>query len=97
MTLMNLLDPVAFKWELLCLQLGVPLSDLKNIESNPMKFSGAPKTFLQDGLYIWLQQEPKQHTISVLCQALKEAVMDEEVLSKEIERKLKSRKGMAKI
>lgn len=91
---MNLLRQVASKWEILCLQLGVPQGDLNNIASNPMRFSGAPLTFLQDALYSWLQGRDDQRTISALCTALRSDVVDEEVLSHEVERKLRAHKGL---
>lgn len=90
---MRVLDPVAYKWDVLCLQLGVSQGDLKNIAANAMRIPGAPKTFLQDALYAWLQQQNDQCTISALCTALQSDVVDEEVLSHEVEVKLKAHQG----
>ena len=92
-TLMNLLQPVAYRWNDLCLQLGVLQSDLNNIAANPMRMSGAPNTFLQDGLYIWLQKEPASCTIPALCEALKSPAVDETALANEVEERLKRHKG----
>lgn len=92
-TLMRVLDPVAYKWDVLCLQLGVPEGDLKNIAANAMRIPGAPKTFLQDAIYTWLQQQNDQCTISSLCTALRSDVVDENVWSHEVEVKLKVHKG----
>ena len=93
-SLMNLLRPVAHKWETLCVQLGVSMGDIKNIGANPMKFSGAPLTFLQDGLYVWLQNSPgPKRSISALCDVLKGPVISEVTLGVEVEKHLKGAKG----
>ena len=88
---MNLLDPVAHKWELLCLQLGVPQSDLSNIAADPMRLAGAPKTHLQDGLYVWIKKGGEDCTVSALCGALEGPSVDEPVLASELKMKLNNR------
>lgn len=95
MVLMNLLRPVAFKWESLCLQLGISQGDLNNISCNPMKIAGAPLSFLQDALYSWMQQsDDDRHTIAVLCEALRANAVGEEVLAGRVETELKAHKGI---
>ena len=96
---MNLLRPVAARWYVLCIQLGVSHGDLDNIAANPLKLAGAPLTFLQDGLYVWLQQDPpSKRTISALCDVLRSPVMDENRLCREVAESLNRRsKGIAKI
>lgn len=88
---MNLLDPVAFKWDLLCLQLGVPQSDLNNIVADPMRLAGAPRTHLHDGLYVWIKKGGSNCTVLALCDALEEASVDEPVLASELRMKLNNR------
>ena len=90
--LMNLLDSVAYKWDQLGIQLEVPYTDLKNIEANPMRMAGAPKTFLQDALYMWMQRGGDMCTILALCEALKSESVDEEVLAAQVEQRLRSRR-----
>ena len=91
---MNALAPVASKWNPICLQLGVPYSKLLNIEAQPMRLSGAPRTFLQDGLYEWLQRSTGTRTITSLCTALKEPSVGEPVVAIEVEETLRNHRGM---
>jgi hypothetical protein len=57
-----------------------------------MKFHGAPVTFLQDALYVWLQHQ-HQCTVSTLCAALRSDIVDEVVLSHDVESRLRARRG----
>ena len=90
---MNLLNPVAARWDIICLQLGVSQSDLNNISANPMKYHGAPKTYFQDALHAWLQKNPDTCTISVLCGALRSESVGEVVLARNVETSLRARRG----
>ena len=87
---MNLLRPVAVKWELFCVQLGVPHTEVKLIAADPLKLVGGLLACFQHALSYWLQQP---RSISLLCDALRSEVIDEEVLATEVEAKLKARKG----
>lgn len=91
--LMVLLRPVADRWDIFCLQLGVMHTELRLIAANPTRMAGAPLTFLQDSLYAWLHGANGQCTISVLCDALRSEVVEEGVLSVTVEEKLKARRG----
>lgn len=56
-----------------------------------MLMSGAPLSYMQEALYIWLQQKPPDKswpTISHLCKALKTDVIDEDVLAADVEKAL---------
>ena len=91
--LMNLLRPMASRWDCLCLQLGVLQSDLNNISAQPSRIPGAPVTFLQDGLYAWLQQGHKACTITALCAALESPSVADLTLSGHVKIELRSHKG----
>ena len=91
--LTNLLQPMASRWDCLCLQLGVLQSDLNNISAQPSRSHGAPWTFLQDGLYAWLQQGHKACTITALCAALESPSVADLTLSGHVKIKLRSHKG----
>ncbi len=92
-TLVNLLEEVAHKWDAVCLQLGVPMSKIKNIQANLQLLSGGPRAYFQNGLFEWLYSSSPEHpcTISNLCSALKVPSVDEEVLANRVEMMLKSR------
>jgi len=92
-TLVNDLAPVAHKWNFICLQLGVPQSTLVNIEAQPMRLTGAPQTYLQDGLFEWLRGRSSSRTITDLCNALVAPSVGENVLAEKVEESLKRKKG----
>ncbi len=93
-TLVNLLVEVAHKWDAVCLQLGVPMSKIKNIQANLHLLSGGPRAYFQDGLYEWLHCASPERpcTISTLCSALKAPSVDEKVLANCVEMKLNNRR-----
>ncbi len=77
---MRLLRPVAAEWELLGVQVGVAPNELRIIKSKPLLLATAPLSFLQETLYVWLQQRPPERswpTVRVLCDALKSELMGE--------------------
>ena len=92
-TLVNLLDEVADRWHDLCLQLGVPNSTLRSIEARPLLLTGAPKTWLREGLSTWLESGASQQscTISALCDALRQPSLDEGVLADQVQLQLNNR------
>ena len=88
---MEVLRPVAPKWNLLGLQLGIPMSEIQIVMAKPLLMSGAPLSYMQEALFIWLQQKPPDKpwpTISHLCTVLKTDVIDEDVLAAEVEKAL---------
>lgn len=88
---MELLRPVAPKWNLLGLQLGIPMSEIQIIMAKPMLMTGAPLSYMQEALYIWLQQKPPDYpwpTISHLCKVLKSDVIDEDILASQVKEAL---------
>ena len=91
--LVDLLIPIASKWDILCLQLGILQSTINNILADPLKLSGAPRSFLQGGLYAWLQRGLGVCTITALCKALEAPSVAEFVLRNHVETKLKNHKG----
>lgn len=85
--LMKLLRPVSPKWNLLGPQLGIPMTEIQIIMAKPMLIPGAPLSYMQEALYVWLQQKPPNYslpTVSQLCAALRTDVIDEAILSEEI-------------
>ena len=89
-TLVNLLIGVAEKWDAVCLQLGVPMSKIRNITANPMLLSRGPRGYLQEGLYEWLHGG-SPCTASALCTALREDSVDEAVLASRVQTELNNR------
>ncbi len=83
--LMNVLEPVASKWDSICLQLGVPQSTLSNIQAKPTLLAGAPQTFLRSGLYEWMRSGAETCTVSSLANALRTPSVNEVFLANEIE------------
>lgn len=93
-TLIRLLRPVAIKWEAFCVQLGVPFTEVQLIRQSPILFSGAPVSFFQEALQLWLSQR-KGCTISTLCAALRSDPVDANELAGQVEKELRNYKGLA--
>ncbi len=61
-------------------QLGVSPGDLQTIKATPSNYATAPMSFLQDSLYLWLQQGPPNKywpTVRELCDVLESEVIGE--------------------
>ena len=82
---MEELHCIAPKWQIFCVQLGVPNGELNVIAAKPLLLAGAPVTFLQDALDYWIC---KAHpTLNILCEALKSKVVGESTLAVHFEAK----------
>ena len=93
-TLVNELRGIAYKWMVFGQQLGLSMGELQNISASPMLLSGAPVTFLQQVLYVWLHFEPPTHswpTITDLCESLSSPAVEEEVLGAQVRQRLSQR------
>ena len=89
-SLVNVLAPVAYKWEQLALQLGFEYDAVQNIKAKTSLIPGAPQSYLQDVLGLWLKHKPPTQeypTKSSLIQALQSESMDEMVLAKAVQEK----------
>ena len=91
--LMTLLDPVAHRWNDLCLQLGVPLTELRIIEARPTLIPGAPRSYLREGVFEWLNRGSAQQpcTVTNLCNALRANPLDENTLAEQVKMALNNR------
>ena len=85
--LMRELYPLAPKWQIFGVQLGVPTSELSIIAAKPLLISGAPLTFLQDALNYWICETHPACTVNSLCDVLKSEVMGEGTLAVQVEGK----------
>ena len=93
--LVDLLIEVAGKWDAVCLHLGVSMPTIRNISASPRLFNGAPRTWLQEGLFEWLHAGSTQQpcTVSALCAALRAPSVDEAVLADSAETELNNIRG----
>ena len=89
--LMRELHDVAPKWQIFCSQLGVPISELNIIAAKPLLLSGAPVTYLQYALDLWICS--KQSTLGVLCEALRTEVVGEDTMAVKVERRFWDYRG----
>lgn len=83
--LMRELYPVAPKWQIFSVQLGVPTSELNVIAAKPLLLPGAPLTFLQDAVNYWIREAHPACSLSTLCDVLKSEVMGESTLAVQLE------------
>ena len=96
--LMNALRALASRWLLLGQQLSISMAELSNISAKPMLLHGAPLTFLQEMLYVWLGSIPPSSGVEwpsmrALCVALRSEVINEAVLAVELEHQFAAHKG----
>jgi hypothetical protein len=87
------LYPIAPKWQVFSVQLGVPTSELNVIAAKPLLLSGAPLTFLQDALNYWICNTHPACTLNTLCDVLKSEVMGESMLAAQVETKFLEYRG----
>ena len=81
------LRPIAPKWQIFSVQLGVPTSEMNVIAAKPLLLSGAPLTFLQDALNYWISEAHPACTLNTLCDVLKSEVVGEGTLAVQVEAK----------
>lgn len=82
---MRELRPVAPKWQVFSVQLGVPASEVDVIAAKPLLLSGAPLTFLQDALKYWISESHPACTLNTLCDVLKSDLVNESALAVHLE------------
>lgn len=86
-TLIKLLRPVVSLWDILGVQLGVPQAEIQIIKAKPLLLAGAPLSFLQEMLYIWLQRKPPEHdwpTVRQLCDTLEGDVLEANIVAENV-------------
>ena len=83
--LMRELRPVAPKWQIFSVQLGVPASEVDVIAAKPLLLPGAPLTFLQDALTYWIRKSHPACTLNTLCDVLKSDLVNESTLAVHVE------------
>ena len=89
-SLVNDLATVAYKWEQIALQLGFEYDAVQNIKAKPSLFHGAPLSYLQEVLGLWLKRKPPTHeypTKPSLINALQSKSTNELMLAKTLKEK----------
>ena len=89
-SLVNDLATVAYKWKLIALQLGFEYDAVQNIKAKLSLIQGAPQSYLQEVLGLWLKHKPPTHeypTKSSLINALQSKSTNELMLAKTLKEK----------
>lgn len=78
--LLNLLSPLAHKWDLLAVQLEFTYDEIENIRTKVALIPKAPQSYLQELIGLWLKRGPPK---SILSEALKsDSVMELEIVKR---------------
>ena len=86
---MNLLQPIAFCWKDLGVQLELKPEELKSIEATPLLIPGGPTAFLQEMMQRYLNFAPPSHTyptLGKLCDALRNPAVGEKRIAQDVEK-----------
>ena len=91
---MNYLQPIAYCWKELGLQLGINFGELNVIEATRLLIPGGPAAFLQEILFRYLNFAPPSHqhpTLEKLCKALRSRAIRQDRLAFDLEQEYQAR------
>lgn len=87
--LLNLLSPLAHKWDHIAVQLRFTYDEIENIRTKVVLIPRAPLSYLQELIGLWLKREPSKFQSYPTKFTLSEALKSDSVMELEIAAKLK--------